>query len=174
VREYIERVRREYEALLRYEGSMHCLSFEGLKKDPRPILRKAAEYLGVEASEAVIENMIVGGDFKKLKALDRYFAEHSMPALRQKFYIMFRIFGRRTAHDMAYKAVNHVYYRKARVFLRDQENAAHDIVSVPGKLSHYRKGRIGDWKDYISKEQARLMEERIGPLEKRVFEKYAI
>ena len=40
--------------------------------------------------------------------------------------------------------------------------------------SHYRKGIVGDWKNYMTPEQAESVNNVLSDLEKKVFKKYGV
>ena len=45
---------------------------------------------------------------------------------------------------------------------------------MPDAIRHYRKGVIGEWRNYLSEGQIKIINESIGDLQKRVFEKYNV
>ncbi|HEY4517684.1 MAG TPA: sulfotransferase domain-containing protein, partial [Candidatus Paceibacterota bacterium] len=65
--QYIEeRVKKEYEALLRYQGSLFCTTYEFLTEHGIEALKEVCSYLGIEAPEKVLKDMIESGSFKEM------------------------------------------------------------------------------------------------------------
>ncbi len=49
-----------------------------------------------------------------------------------------------------------------------------DLINNEIRKSHYRKGIVGDWKNYLSEDQVKLIDKSLFSLEKKVFRKYNI
>ena len=118
------RIKKEYEALLAYQGEIHCLTYESLSAKTDEIIKKVLEYLKVKIDDMVVEQMIREADFKKLTAKDANSVGRS----------------------------------------RGEESIK----------SYYRKGIVGDWRQYLNKRKIILIEEILGELQKKVFSKYNI
>lgn len=57
--------------------------------------------------------------------------------------------------------------KKKEVEYLKKENLTED-------MRHYRKGAAGEWKNYLNKKQVKMIDEIIGDLQNKVFEKYNI
>src|SRR3989344_979315 len=65
--EYIEeRVKKEYEALLRYNGSLYCTSYEGMTESQLKTIEGLCSYLGFEAPPDIAREMLTKGSFKEM------------------------------------------------------------------------------------------------------------
>ncbi len=65
--EYLEsRIIKEYEALLEYAGSVHCITYERMSTSPLEVTRGVLDYLEVEATGAVVEQMVHAASFEQM------------------------------------------------------------------------------------------------------------
>ncbi len=120
----LNRIKKEYEILLNYNGNMHCFTYEALTKNPHQVLRDILDYLEVKSTKEIVNQMIAEASFENLTKKDRILDEGS---------------------------------RK-----RGEEN----------RYSQYRKGIVGDWKNYLTPKQTKMIDTIIFDLEKKVFQKY--
>ncbi len=118
------RIIKEYEALLAYQGRIHCFTYEALSDSPREVVRGFLDYLGVDNSGAVIEHMIKEAAFEKVSSQDN------------------NLKGRKKGEELI--------------------------------MSHYRKGIAGDWRNYLTQAQAKLIDNITGDLQRQVFDKYKV
>jgi len=61
-----ERIIPEYKALLDYDKSIHCISYEAMNRDPHSVARGLLDYLEVEAGEGIIEGMVQRASFEEM------------------------------------------------------------------------------------------------------------
>ena len=67
VKDYCKnRIKKEYETLLAYKGSVNCFTYEALSKEPDRIINGVLDYLGVASNKEIVESMITEGSFKSL------------------------------------------------------------------------------------------------------------
>ncbi|MAG12895.1 hypothetical protein CL630_03755 [bacterium] len=123
--DYLEkRIMKEYEALLKYAGTVHCITYEELSEDTPKAVKGMVDYLGIKAMDDNISHMIENAAFQK-----------------------------QTARDSG---------------LSGREKGEED------PKSGLRKGIVGDWKNYLSDDLARIIDESVKDLRNRVFEKYRV
>ncbi len=121
---YLEkRIVPEYEALLAYEGDVHCLTYERLAARTLESAGEMLSYLGVSATDEELRTTVAEASFEKQTA-------------------------------------------------RDSGTARKPGEEDP--MSGLRKGIVGDWKNHISPELAREIDERTKDLRTAVFEKYRV
>ena len=65
-----QRIKKEYESLLAYQGEVHCLTYEFLSQQTVETIKKMLEYLSVKIDDKIVAQMIEEADFKKLTAKD--------------------------------------------------------------------------------------------------------
>ena len=65
-----KRIIKEYEALLNYDGSVHCITYEKLREDTPKYIKGAVQYLGMPVSDTIISRMIEEGSFESMTARD--------------------------------------------------------------------------------------------------------
>lgn len=73
----LNRMKKEYEILLNYNGNIHCFTYEALTKDPHPIIGGILDYLGVKRTKKIIDRMIAEASFENLTKKDRILNEGS-------------------------------------------------------------------------------------------------
>lgn len=66
VRDYIRRVRRDYEGLLRMPPPLHVLTYEGLAADPHHEVRRLLAFLGADDTPAAVEAVVTAASFEAL------------------------------------------------------------------------------------------------------------
>ncbi len=71
VESYCERIRKEYNALLSYTGTIRFLTFEQLTTSPEMVLTPILEYLEVSIEQTLIDKMIEAGRFERLAGRPR-------------------------------------------------------------------------------------------------------
>ncbi len=118
------RIMKEYEALLAYQGQIHCFTYESLQSHSSEVVRGFLEYLGVNTDQAVIAHMVAEAAFEKVSNQDN------------------NLQGRKKGEELI--------------------------------MSHYRKGIAGDWKNYLSEKQVKLIDGLTGETQKKVFAKYKV
>lgn len=64
------RIKKEYESLLAYSGTVHCFTYESLSSQGPKIIEEILNYLEVKIGSEIIDKMIAESDFKKLSAKD--------------------------------------------------------------------------------------------------------
>ncbi len=60
-----ERIIPEYEALLTYDGSIHCITYEKLVLEPEKTIADILDYFEVQKSPEIISHMIKNASFEK-------------------------------------------------------------------------------------------------------------
>jgi len=65
-----KRIIKEYETLLDYKGSIHCMTFEKLREYTPKSIIGAIEYLNMPVSDEIIDKIIEEGSFKSMTARD--------------------------------------------------------------------------------------------------------
>jgi len=65
-----ERVIKEYKALLDYNGSVYCMTYEKLREDTPTHIKGAVKYLDMTVSDKIITRMVEEGSFKSMTARD--------------------------------------------------------------------------------------------------------
>lgn len=65
------RVEKEYQSLLNYNGSVYCFRYEDLSTDPNPVINGILDYLGAINSADIIEEMKTSSSFDNLTAKDK-------------------------------------------------------------------------------------------------------
>lgn len=61
-----DRIVKEYEALLAYQGRVHCLTYEMMHRQPQKTVRGLLDYLEVDASDRVITRMVRSASFEEM------------------------------------------------------------------------------------------------------------
>lgn len=71
IRDYLEdRVRKEYEHMLAYEGEIFCLTYEALSAEPEKTLTKLLRYLGTSTAKDIVRRMIDSASLEALRERD--------------------------------------------------------------------------------------------------------
>jgi len=69
--EYVHtRIVKEYEALLAYNGSIHCVTYEKRHRKPNEVVRSILDYLKIEATDETIDKMILNASFEEMTKRD--------------------------------------------------------------------------------------------------------
>ena len=68
---FVNRIKREYEALLNYPGKIHCFTYEDMTNNQKEIVKGILDYLEVDSNDEVIEKSIEGGSFKKRTSVSK-------------------------------------------------------------------------------------------------------
>jgi len=64
------RIMKEYEAMLAYQGHIHCLTYESLSIAPQEAVKGILEYLGTDSSLPLIDRMVAEAAFEKVSNQD--------------------------------------------------------------------------------------------------------
>lgn len=167
---YIERVRREYESILRHSGSLYCFTYESLAANQIETVAGILGYISVAASDRIIGDIVGAGGFARSVALDRFFGSE-VRRFRQFVYVFFRFLGRMRAHAIAARLARRFFLIKCRWF---DAFVFYRARSQNGPASHYRKGVAGDWRNHLAEPQSARIVSALASLHKKLAEKYRI
>ncbi|MCK5211114.1 sulfotransferase [Candidatus Parcubacteria bacterium] len=122
------RIKKEYESMLKYNGYIHCLTYEMLKNNPNKVINNLLNYLEVKTNNKLISNMIEAASIDSCRKKDKSISKEDKK----------------------------------------------EIINNEMRKSHYRKGVVGDWKNYLTDKQVQIVDDILSSLEKKVFIKYKI
>ncbi len=173
VREQTARIKKGYEALANYSGSMHCMRYEDAFSKPKEVLRKLLVYLNVSASDAVVQEMVEAGNMKRLKQFESYLRPQRLYHIERRISReLFPVFGRKAA-ALTYW-LGRRYYLLQKKWFTVRYNCGWVSGVTDSSQSHFRKGVRGDWQNHLTKEQADYIDGEMSALEREVFKKYGL
>lgn len=167
---YLERVRREYESILRHSGSLYCFTYESLAANPIETVAGILGYLSVAASDRIIVDIVRAGGFARSAALDRFFGSE-VRRFRQFVYVFSRLLGRMRAHAIAARTAHQFFIIRRRWFDALVYSRAR---AASGPMSHYRKGVAGDWRNNLTEAQSARIVSALATFHKKLAERYQI
>lgn len=125
ISDYCERVTLEYNSLLEFKKPIHCITYEAMTTNPRPVVKSMLKYLGATASDNILKDIIHKGSF-----------EHRTKISKES---------------------------------KKQRAPGQQAIS-----SHFRKGIVGDGKNYLTDKQRNFIDKSISGLQRKVNRKYGL